>query len=76
MTILAWSETWTLLQEFYIFHDYSHYFYEDTIEPGFLTPAAKQMPLIWDLSAPLREVALAADRPLIRFFIKIQTALN
>ncbi len=24
----------TLLQEFYNFHDYSHYFYEDTIEPG------------------------------------------
>jgi uncharacterized repeat protein (TIGR03803 family) len=24
----------TFLQEFYNFHDYAHYFYEDTIEPG------------------------------------------
>ena len=24
----------TVIQEFYNFHDYSHYFYEDTIEPG------------------------------------------
>ena len=23
----------TFLQEFYNFHDYAHYFYEDTIEP-------------------------------------------